>query len=305
MNGLRRLLLAAYSLLFAAVCVGLGALAWNQDEQLDINPGEFRFVAFISSGDTEKWAFTALMGCLVLFALLTFMVAVSRGSDPRKGTLRLRQSDGGTVEVTTASVEALLRDELESIPEIRQAYPRVRANGNAVDVDVAAVIEPSASISHVTSVVSQTSASTLREQVGITNLRRPNIRIRYDEVNARPGRGPARARPEAGAPVMPPREVAESEPWPPPPPEVLARPEPVKGVEPDPWPAPPQGMRFEQREARRAEPEAPPAIAAEAGLPPVAAEERADHHEEPTRTGPRWDPDAENTPDATTRTPRD
>ncbi|MGE5594760.1 MAG: alkaline shock response membrane anchor protein AmaP [Hyphomicrobiales bacterium] len=239
MNGLRRALLAFYSVLFLAACAGLIALAWNQDQQLDIHPEGFRFVSYITSGDSEKWLFTALMACLGLFALLTLVVALTRSTESSGGRLRLRQAEGGTIEITAGAVESLIRDDLERVPEIRRADPRVRLGSNgAVETAVTAVIEPSASIAHVTNLIGVTIASTLREQLGVTNVRRPSVRIEYDEVAARPVAVEQRQRPQRATRQI----VRHQEPWPPPPEGLYDRP-PAPGRHEEPWPEPAADLR--------------------------------------------------------------
>ncbi len=188
MNGLRRAFLVLYSLLLIAAAGGLIALAWNQDRKLDLNVSDFNLQAFIVSGDTEKWMLTIVLAVIALLGFLTLLLAVTRGGQRggAKGTLRMRQSDGGTVEVTSGAIENLLREELERLPDVRSVSPRVRiGSGGAVETSIDAAIEPNASIAAVTNELGQGVASVLREQVGVTNVRRPNIRISYDEVNAR------------------------------------------------------------------------------------------------------------------------
>jgi len=263
MRLLRRVLLAVYSVLFVAACVGLAVLAWNQDRQLDISPDDFRFVAFISADDPAKWLFTLLMAALALFGLLTFIAALTpdraRGS---RGKLRMRQAEGGTVEVTSGAIEGMLRDELERLPEIRQADPHVRlGRGGSVDTDVSAVIEPSASIAHVTNLVAVTTASTLREQVGVTNVRRPNVRIEYDEVSARPVavRGPSGGRRGKA-------QSAASEPWPEPPANLHDRPETPQQPAEESWPEPPAELRREPNASNNGD-TPPPAASSEEAAP--------------------------------------
>ena len=203
MTGLRRTLLAIYGLLLIAAAGGLIALAWNQDQKLDLNIGDFNLQAFVVSTDTAKYGVTAVLAVIALIGLFSLIVAVMR--DDRGGarsTLRLRQTDGGTVEVTAASIESLLRDELEQLPDVRTVNPRVRLGSQgAVETTLDASIEPSASIAQVTNDLGQAVANVLRTQVGVTNVKRPNVRIRYDDVNARP----MAARPEsAPRPYRPP-----------------------------------------------------------------------------------------------------
>ncbi|MBA4180016.1 MAG: hypothetical protein C0506_05445 [Anaerolinea sp.] len=202
MNALRRTLLVVYSLLVIAAAGGLIGLAWNQDRKLDLSIGELNLQAFITSDDNAKYAFTAICAAVALFGLFTLVAAVLRPAQGRSsGTLRMRQADGGTVEVTATAIENLLREEFETYPEVRNVRTLVRLNSGAVETHLDAVIEPSASIASVTAVLGQGVASVLRDQVGVTNVKRPTIKITYDESVARPVGGPAR---QSGAarPIM-------------------------------------------------------------------------------------------------------
>jgi hypothetical protein len=195
MNGLRRAFLVIYSLLLIAAAGGLIALVWNQDQKLDLSVGDFNFQAFATSTDSAKWLVTVVLAAIALIGFISLILAVMRTTaQASKGTLRMKQTDGGTVEVTSAAIENLLRDELGRLPDVRTINPRVRlGSGGAVDTNIDATIEPSASIASVTNELSQGVANVLREQVGVTNVRRPNIRISYDEMNARPIRGGGKA----------------------------------------------------------------------------------------------------------------
>ncbi len=188
MNAVRRLLLALYSLVFLAAIGGVVALAWNQNEQLDLNIGDLNMQAFVDATDDAKYALTAVLAGLALVALITLLIAVwpKRSGYSSKGTMRIRQADGGTVEVTAAAIESLLRGELEALPEVRSASPRVKLSGGAVDTYLDANIEPSASISQATKLLGSTVEEVLREHVGVTAIRRPVIRITYDEMGVRP-----------------------------------------------------------------------------------------------------------------------
>lgn len=215
MNGLRRTLLAFYSLVIIAASGGLIGLAWNQDRKLDLSMGDLNLQAFITSGDGAKWLLTGICALVAVFGLLTLIIAVLRPSAARStGTLRLRQADGGSVEVTAGAIESLLKEELESYPEVRRLDPRVRVNNGAVETYLDAVIEPNASIASVTSVLGQGVAQILRDQVGVTNVRRPNVKISYEEGGQRMVGGPAPRGNGSARPIM--REDLNA-PLPPPP----------------------------------------------------------------------------------------
>ena len=209
MNGLRRFLLVVYSLLLIAAAGGLIALSWTQDKKLDMTVGSFNLQAFVASTDAAKYVATVIFAAIALVGFMTLLVGVLRDERGRsKGTLRMRQADGGTVEVTAVAIENLLRDELQRLPEIRRVEPQVRLTAGAVDTFVDATIEPSASIAHVTSILGQGVANVLREQGGVTNVRRPSVRILYEEMA---GRG------VQGGRTQPP-SAPSYEPPPPPPP---------------------------------------------------------------------------------------
>jgi hypothetical protein len=237
---LRRMLLALYSLVFIAACGGLIALTWNEDQKLDIDiaDGDFNMQAFITADDTWQIIATTVLGLLILFGLWTLLMALLPASSGSSGMLRLKQADGGTVEVTSQALERLVRDEVEALPDVRQAVPRVRVSGGSVETDALVVIEQQASIAHVTTVVNDAINRAFKEQVGVTNVKRPNIRISYDTVKGRPvSDGSASRRLDPTRPVSPPAD-AEGEPvaWPPPPPDVV-RPEPEQDAAPqETWP---------------------------------------------------------------------
>lgn len=212
MNGLRRFFLALYSLLFIAACGGFIALAWNKDQQLDLEVRDFNLQAFIDATDRYRVVFTALLVPFILLGLLTLVIALATPGGGR-GTLRIRQADGGTVEVTASALESLLGDELQRLPEIRKAAAKVRLSGGAVDSDVAVTIEPSAVIAQVTSLITQTTSQVLKDQVGVTNIRRPRIRVSYDEISARPvASGGPQARQPAEQPATPGASTEEQPP---------------------------------------------------------------------------------------------
>lgn len=201
MNAIRRILLALYSLVLLAALAGAGALAWNQDEKLDLDiDGKLNIQAFIDSTNTAKWALTGVLAGLALLALITLLIAIWPRRENR-GPLRIRQSEGGIVEVTPAAIESVLRDELESLPEVRRATPKVRIAGGAIDTYLDAEIEPSVSIAQATRLLSSTTDQVLKEHVGATAARRPTIRISYQEMNARPVRDQRRPAFSEGSPT--------------------------------------------------------------------------------------------------------
>jgi hypothetical protein len=212
-NALRRILLALYSILLLAACGGLFALAWNQDKKLDIQVRSFNLQAFVISSDTARAVFALVLAAVALLAFLSLLAAVWRSGPARsRGVLSLRQEDGGTVEVSAQTLEALLRDALQALPEVRRAEPRVDVRAGAVDCRIDATIEGSVSIAAATKLMVDTVHAVLREQVGVTNVRRPAIRITYDELAARPaGFAPQRSAyppaPPPPGPAAPPAPI--------------------------------------------------------------------------------------------------
>ena len=252
---LRRALLALYSLVFIAACGGLIGLAWNENEKLDVDiNNDFNLQAFITATDSAQILATAVLGVLIIFGLWTLLMSMlPAGEGGSSGMLRLKQADGGTVEVTSQALERLLRDEMEALAEVRQAVPRVKVSGGAVDTDALVVIDSAASISHVTNVVNDAISRAFKEQVGVTNVKRPNIRISYDPVKGRPlSNGESARRMDPARPISPPPASESTEPvsWPEPPPEMRR----TEAAGPDRPEAEPDAWQTEVDPAARAKP---------------------------------------------------
>jgi len=213
-NALRRIFLVLYSVVLLAAVGGVAALAWNQDEQLDLTIGKLNMQAFIEANNEAKWILTAILAAIGLLAIWSLFVAFWPSREGSRGAMRIKQSDGGTVEVTSEAIESLLKGELEALPEVQSATPRVKLAGGAVDTYLDAQIEPSSSIAHATKLLAATVEETLREQVGATAIRRPVIRISYDEMAARPVAVRRASPPPPAQPVAPelrPQREAEYE----------------------------------------------------------------------------------------------
>jgi len=198
MNGFRRFLLVIYSVALIAAAAGIGALAWNDDEQLDLDIGELNMQAFIDASDDAKWALTAVLAGVALLGVITLLIAVwpHREKASSKSTLRMKQADGGTVEVTAGAIESLLKDELELLPEVSTVTPHVKLVGGAVETYLEAEIHPSTSIAHATRVLGSGVENVLKENIGVTSVRKPVIRITYDDLAVRPI-ATSRMRPQA------------------------------------------------------------------------------------------------------------
>jgi hypothetical protein len=212
MNAVRRVLLAAYSILLLAACGGLLALAWNQDKKLDIRVGDFNLQAFVISSDGARAVFGLIVAAVALVGFFSLVASVWRsGAGRSRGVLALRQQDGGVVEVPAQTLEAIIRDALQALPEVRRAEPRVDVRSGAVASHIDATIYPSVSVAAATKAIVDTVHAVLREQVGVTSVHRPTIRITYDELAARPaGMAPQRPAPAPPYPAAPP--VGEARP---------------------------------------------------------------------------------------------
>jgi hypothetical protein len=197
-SNLRRALLAAYSLLLILSAVSLDALAWNSSKKLDVHTGSFELQAFISGTTTAKWGFTALMAAVVLIGIVTLLLAlVSPNESWGRGSFRVRQPGGERVELPLARVEQALRGELERLPGVLSAAPRIRYQDGAIDSFVSALVEPHVSVPHVTNAITNTTMAALREQVGVSAVRAPVIKLDV-------------ARPSTGAALPPPETALEA-----------------------------------------------------------------------------------------------
>ena len=185
MTPLDRTLLAAYSLLIIALAVGLTALAWDQGRQLDLDLGGFRLTSAITSSAGAKWAFSLVTALVGLFGALTLAVALRPVPGPGKGVLRLRQEDGAVVEVSAAALERRLREELERLPDVAAASTRIRLWKTTIDPNVAITPAPGGHPSYISGAVVHTTLAVLEAAAPGATVRRPTLRVDYDESIAR------------------------------------------------------------------------------------------------------------------------
>ena len=208
MNVLARFLLALFGAVWVAACAGLAVMAWNDDEKLDVSVEDFNLQAFIDADDAERWIFTVALALVALFgALALFLAFRPSRPDVARGAVRLRQADGGTVEVTADALERLLSEELVQLNDVRAADAAVRLRGNTVTTDLTLTVSPEARIADVTTLVGQRVTEVFRDQVGVTDVRRPLVRLAYE------GGGPVAPRPSAPpqAELPPPPQEPENE----------------------------------------------------------------------------------------------
>jgi hypothetical protein len=111
------------------------------------------------------------------------------------------------VEVTASAVESLVREAVEALPEVRRASSRIRLSGGAIDTYLDVEIEPSTSIANATKLLAQTVEDVLRDNVGVSSVRRPVIRITYDDLAARPVPASKRRPEPAFEPAIYPNDV--------------------------------------------------------------------------------------------------
>src|SRR3970040_463760 len=127
-----RIFLAIYSLILIAAAVGFAVLAWNDEQMLDVGVGDLSLQALFETDNAsaERWALTAILALVVLIGVFTLFLSLWRRKS--RGEMQIEQDDGTVVEITPDAVESLLRDEIERLPEGRQAVPTVRFVKNAV-----------------------------------------------------------------------------------------------------------------------------------------------------------------------------
>jgi hypothetical protein len=175
MDDWRRALLAFYSLLFAGLAALLIVLAWDGDSQLDLDLSGFRLVSFIETSGADRLLFTGLMFFIAWFALITLAMAVFR-EKPRYRDELVVSGPEGTVTLTRDAVSAVLREEIEMLPVVREAFPAVRFTKDAVETDITLVLEPGANLSHAVNAVTLTAGRTISERFG-ARLLPPGISV--------------------------------------------------------------------------------------------------------------------------------
>lgn len=190
MNSFNRACLAIYSSVWILACLGIITLAWNRTEKLDIRAGDLNIQAFIDSSNSVRLGFTALVASLALLGVATLVAALSNPKETerraREGRmLQVRGEDGGIARVPMANVEALLRNELQSYPEIRAANARIRAHTGTVETDLDLTLAPDASVGYVEALATEVAISVLRDRLGVENFSRPDVRCAFDTASAK------------------------------------------------------------------------------------------------------------------------
>ncbi len=216
MNVLARFYLAIYGLLLIAACGGLIALSFAENEKLDVSIGDYNLQALVITSDGARIAVTVMLVAVALLGAISLLIAfVPWHRGDHDTTVRIQRGGGGTVEITTGAIERTLADELRPLPGVREASPVVRVRGGTVESDITVSIDPGANIAEVTATVAEATGSVLREQIGATQVRRPTIRITYDEIEVRHpvARRPV-SPPEGPLPAPPPPTATQAARWP-------------------------------------------------------------------------------------------
>jgi hypothetical protein len=168
-NEWRRGLLAFYSALVVGLAALLIVLAWNDQQQLDIDLGGFRLVSFIETGGADRILFTGLMFFIAWFGLISLALALVPDRQRYREYLVV-DTPGGKMTITAAMVSTVLREELERLPGVLQAAPAVRFTKDAVEPDITLTLGPGTNVIHAVNAVQLTAEQTLRERFGVNML---------------------------------------------------------------------------------------------------------------------------------------
>jgi hypothetical protein len=188
MHTVNRILVVFLSLLLIAAAAGLITLAWVEDRFLNLELDNFDLEAAIVTDGTSRLVFTVV--CAAIGALGLAFIAlqfVRMGRQTRDQVVRLRQASGDQVELSTTTIESMIRQELEQLPEVRRAAVLVREEKNGLASVLDLHLEPDATVAHVTSEASHVVTAAFRERLGMSSAHRPLIRVHYDELNLAPG----------------------------------------------------------------------------------------------------------------------
>ena len=202
MNEFRRGLLVVYGLLLVAACLAVIGLAWDEGRQFDIDLTNFRSVAYVEVSGGARLAFTFFLALVAFVGLLSVFIALLP-SGARARSLRVTGPGGEQVEITVSALEMNLREEVEGLPDVVQAWPRVRLGGKAVHTENVVSIQPGANIAYVTGAVAHTAMAMLREQAAPLDVRRPSISVNAaaPPEGGQAGAGPPAAPETAAAPA--------------------------------------------------------------------------------------------------------
>jgi len=122
------------------------------------------------------WTGVAFGGILSLVSLALLILEFG----PRRSRLvQLTQVGGGQGYLTVESVSQRVRQEVEALPEIKSARPRVTSRGREVDVYLELRTDLGAAISAKTEEVCQVVRQTVEQGLGI-KLRRLDVEVQHE-----------------------------------------------------------------------------------------------------------------------------
>lgn len=91
----------------------------------------------------QYYAYQGAGIALVVLALVLLVLELRR---PRRRTVKVRQTSGGMVELTTESVARGLEYHIAQLPGVRQVRPRVASTGKAVGVVLDLELDPAVDV---------------------------------------------------------------------------------------------------------------------------------------------------------------
>lgn len=173
MNILNRTLIIL--LLLVAVCVvTLTAAA----------PAEVMAIAGLASGSLKGLADRllpagrAVVGLagfsLDLLLLFTLWLEIRR---PRYRTVRVRQTDGATAEITTQTIKERLEYAVDSLPDVVTAVARTRSYGRSVEVSIDTEIRSGTPVAQKADEIAATVREVTEATMGLALRGKPRIRI--------------------------------------------------------------------------------------------------------------------------------
>jgi hypothetical protein len=175
MNDWRRALLAFYSIVMVALAVLLIVLAWDDSRQLDINLDEFRLVAFIDAEGASRILFTGLMFMFAWFALITLAMALVPDRQRYRDHMVV-DTAAGEMTITADMVSSVIREEVERLPGVMQAFPNVRFTKDSVEPDITLVLEPGTNVTNSVNAVAITAERAVNDRFGV-RMTQPGISL--------------------------------------------------------------------------------------------------------------------------------
>lgn len=165
------------SLLALASALFLGAIAgalWLQGRSTTLAGLDVPTLTMAQDTRLVIGAASAALAALLLLTAIALLIPRRRG-----GTISLPTANGGSVEISAATVEQAVAEDVRALQFVTSASAHAKQEKRGIAVDLEITLRPDAELPAAIEQATARVESTLAQRYGATIARRPHIAVRY------------------------------------------------------------------------------------------------------------------------------